>query len=104
MNGVPELLILRLLAEEEMYGYELVRAIHARSDGEFPLGEGVIYPLLHSLESDGLLKTRSEECKGRVRLYYRLTRKGTKRLGELRDEYSRVRDLITSMLERPSLA
>ena len=104
MNGVPELLLLRLLAEREMYGYELVGAIRERSRGAFPLGEGVIYPLLHSLEADGLLSTRSEPVRGRTRHYYRLTKKGRKRLAELQGEFTRVRDLVTDMLENPSVA
>ncbi|MFK7895310.1 MAG: PadR family transcriptional regulator [Myxococcota bacterium] len=104
INGVPELLILRLLSQDEMYGYQLVRTIRETTQGEFPMGEGVIYPLLHSLEADGFLKTRSEEIKGRMRHYYRLTRKGERRLSELSGEFMRVRDIVTSLLEKPSLA
>jgi PadR family transcriptional regulator, regulatory protein PadR len=44
MNGVPELLILRLLAHEEMYGYEIVQAIRSRTDAVVAVGEGVVYP------------------------------------------------------------
>lgn len=104
MNGIPELLILRLLAEEEMYGYELVREIRLRSHNEFPLGEGVIYPILHTLEADGLLNVRSEEIKGRTRRYYTLNRKGKKHLAALLEEYSRVRDVVTSILGEASRA
>jgi len=53
MNGVPELLILRLLQEEEMYGYEIVQAIRSRTDAVIAVGEGVVYPVLHGLERDG---------------------------------------------------
>ena len=59
MSGVPELLILSLLkAREEMYGYEIVAAIGATTGGVVTLKEGVVYPLLHTLEADGLLKTQ----------------------------------------------
>jgi PadR family transcriptional regulator PadR len=44
MNGVPELLILRLLQQEEMYGYEIVQAIRSRTDAVIAVGEGVVYP------------------------------------------------------------
>jgi len=46
MNGVPELLILRLLQQEEMYGYEIVQAIRSRTDAVIAVGEGVVYPVL----------------------------------------------------------
>src|SRR5437660_845719 len=52
MNGVPELLILRLLQQEEMYGYEIVQAIRSRTDAVIAVGEGVVYPVLHGLEGD----------------------------------------------------
>jgi hypothetical protein len=45
IDGVPELLLLRLLAQNEMYGYELVAKIHSISDGAFSFGEGCIYPI-----------------------------------------------------------
>ena len=52
MNGVPELLILRLLQQEEMYGYEIVQAIRRRTGAVIAVGEGVVYPVLHALERD----------------------------------------------------
>ena len=50
MNGVPELLILRLLESAEMYGYEIVHAISERTESVIVVGEGVVYPVLHALE------------------------------------------------------
>jgi PadR family transcriptional regulator PadR len=47
MNGIPELLILRLLEEQEMYGYQIVQAIRSRTDAVVSVGEGVVYPVLH---------------------------------------------------------
>ena len=106
INGVPELLILRLLSEREMYGYELVREIREVTKGEFPLGEGVIYPLLHGLEADGFLRARSEEVRGRTRHYYRPTRKGVRRLAELTGTFTRVHRIVGALLSdrEPHLA
>ena len=53
MSGVPEILILRLLADREMYGYELVQAIEVATGQAIKLGEGVVYPVLHALEESG---------------------------------------------------
>jgi PadR family transcriptional regulator PadR len=54
--GVCELLLLRLLAQREMYGYELGKTVQAITRQEIHLGEGVLYPLLHGLEVQGLLR------------------------------------------------
>ena len=61
MSGVPELLLLRLLEQREMYGYELVKAIKLVTGEAISLGEGVIYPVLHSLERGGALKARRKK-------------------------------------------
>ena len=50
MNGVPELLVLRLLRDGEMYGYEIVQAIRQETGEVVSLGEGVVYPVLHALD------------------------------------------------------
>lgn len=83
MNGVPELLILRLLEQDEMYGYEIVQAIRSRTDAVIAVGEGVVYPVLHGLESGGALRSRRKTVGGRSRIYYSLTPAGTRRLVEL---------------------
>jgi len=101
LNGVPELLVLRLLAEREMYGYQLVQAIRAATGEEIVLGEGVVYPVLHALERDGALAARRETVDGRSRVYYRLTPSGDARLGRLSDRWRRLQAGIAAVLERP---
>src|SRR5207245_8567978 len=80
MNGVPELLILRLLQQEEMYGYEIVQAIRSRTDAVIAVGEGVVYPVLHGLERDGALRSRRKKVNGRSRIYYSVTDRKSTRL------------------------
>jgi PadR family transcriptional regulator PadR len=80
MNGVPELLILRLLEDAEMYGYEIVQAIRDRTDAVIVVGEGVVYPVLHSLERAGALRSRRKTVAGRSRIYYSVTKVGSRRL------------------------
>ncbi|MDJ0909245.1 MAG: PadR family transcriptional regulator [Woeseiaceae bacterium] len=101
MSGVPELLLLRLLDQREMYGYELVRSIRSVTGEAISLGEGVIYPVLHSLERSGALKSKRKAVGGRTRVYYSLTAKGRKRLSALSGEWQRIQDGITSALETP---
>ena len=100
MSGVPELVVLRLLSRQEMYGYELVRSIRLRSSEAITLAEGVVYPTLHSLESRGLLKAREKLVEGRTRVYYRTTARGQKRMSELETEWNRVSGGVEAILGR----
>ena len=103
MSGVPELLILSLLkVREEMYGYEIVGAIGTVTGGTVSLKEGVVYPLLHALETDGLLKTQRRPAGGRTRVYYALTSKGIRRLYDLTDEWRRLGNAVERTLSRAS--
>ncbi len=76
LNGVPELLVLQLLARRPMYGYELVRAIEQSTGQVLEFGEGCIYPVLHRLEKDEFLAARRETVNGRSRVVYRTTAAG----------------------------
>jgi PadR family transcriptional regulator PadR len=104
MSGVPELLLLRLLDNREMYGYELVRSIREVTDEAISLGEGVIYPVLHSLERNGSLKSKRKPVGGRTRVYYSVTRKGRERLDKLQHDWQRIQTGIRSALESPGNA
>ena len=104
MSGVPELLLLRLLAQREMYGYELVRSIRLVTSEAISLGEGVIYPVLHSLERNGALKAKRRAVKGRTRVYYSLTAKGRRRLEGLQKEWNRIQSGINATLDVPGHA
>src|SRR5580698_8295170 len=96
LDGVPELLILRLLAHEEMYGYQLVAEIHRRSQGAFEFGEGCIYPVLHRLVKQKMLLERQQSVSGRTRRYYRLSTAGTKRLAQLENTWQQVANTIAA--------
>jgi PadR family transcriptional regulator, regulatory protein PadR len=102
--GIPELLILKLLQEREMYGYEIVQAISRATQEAVTPGEGVIYPLLHALEKDGALKAQSRPVGGRTRIYYTLTSKGVRRLFDQTDEWTRLTRAVQQVLRGPSHA
>jgi PadR family transcriptional regulator PadR len=99
MNGVPELLILRLLEGREMYGYELVQAIRMETSDVISIGEGVVYPVLHSLEGRGALKSRRKTVNGRTRVYYTVTRNGAKHLAGLVDQWSRITGAVRHLVK-----
>jgi PadR family transcriptional regulator PadR len=90
LNGVPELLVLKLLSRREMYGYEIVKAIQTETNGAFTFGEGCVYPYLHYLEKSRLVASTRKEVSGRARFYYRLTERGSKHLEALAGEWARV--------------
>jgi PadR family transcriptional regulator, regulatory protein PadR len=102
MAGVPELVVLGLLAAREMYGYEIARAIKATTHDALSLGEGVLYPALHTMESRGLVRARSSRVGGRVRIYYSLTARGKKRLDRLAKDWRRMSLSVDSILGSPS--
>lgn len=87
INGVPELLVLKLLSADKLYGYQLVKEIQKLNPQAFDFGEGCIYPILHSLEKDGLLQSEEVPVNGRMRLYYSTTEAGKARLDELSREW-----------------
>ncbi len=98
MAGVPELVILNLLREQEMYGYQIVQAIRTGSSGTLSLAEGVIYPVLHELKQEGALKARRQTVEGRSRVYYKLTAKGQTRLTALTRDWTGLTATIQAML------
>lgn len=104
MTGVPEILILRLLADREMYGYELVQAIEAATGEAIKLGEGVVYPMLHALEESGCLRARRKPVNGRTRVYYSVTAAGKKRLAAVIVDWNRITRAVSQVLQGVSHA
>ncbi len=98
MNGVPELLILRLLRNGEMYGYEIVQAIRQETSDVVSLGEGVVYPVLHALERNGAITAHKRPVNGRTRIYYALSPAGVSRLDDLARLWNRVTGAVQQVL------
>ncbi len=99
LNGVPELLLLSLLSRRAMYGYELVQAIRASTNGTLEFGEGCIYPILHRLEAEGMLGSKREAVAGRSRVIYRVTSKGSKKLATATTTWQQIVQAINHALQ-----
>jgi len=99
MAGVPELMILRLLQDREMYGYEIVQAVRAETGDVVSLGEGVVYTVLHALEREGALKSRRKTVEGRSRIYYAVTATGLRRYGDLANTWTTLAGAIQSVMK-----
>jgi PadR family transcriptional regulator, regulatory protein PadR len=98
-RGTLQYCVLSLLADEERYGFDLVRSL-AEMDG-MVTSEGTIYPLLSRLRRDGLVESNWQESpSGPPRRYYRLTTAGRSALEAFRLEWRRFRDAVDHFVER----
>lgn len=78
VSGSMTMLLLKLLEEKDMYGYEMIEALREKSNNVFELKAGTLYPLLHTMEGKGLIEAYEQEAGGKIRKYYSLTREGKK--------------------------
>jgi len=98
LRGAGPTAVLALLAEEEMYGYQLARALDARSSGALEMGHSTLYPLLYNLESKGLITSEERLAdSGRVRRYYRLTPDGRRTLRRQRAEWRSLASALAQL-------
>lgn len=96
-RDVNEALVLSVLSDGPMHGYQIALEVEDRSEGAFELQHGTLYPILHALEDEGLIRgSWSEE--GRRRKVYRLTDSGRRHLGaeawRLREGLARLVELL----------
>ena len=98
-KGSTPLLILSVLATEKMYGYQIMRELERRSEGYFSMTAALLYPALHRLEMDGLLKSGWQPGQGkRRRKYYTITPRGKKALTASRAEWEKfIRKMQTTL-------
>jgi PadR family transcriptional regulator, regulatory protein PadR len=94
--GFIKIHILHHAANEEVYGLWLIEEL--RHHG-YNLSPGTLYPILHSLEGERLLRSRSQAVNGKIRKYYRTTATGQR---TLRDAKERVRQLVREITEEPT--
>lgn len=100
MSGSTPMLILALLRDGDLYGYEMVTELAKRSDDTFQLKEGTLYPLLHSLEKNGLVKSYTKSApSGRERKYYRLTDAGRAQLEHKTQEWRQFSASVNAVLK-----
>ena len=97
-------LLLGILAEGENYGYALIQRVKELSNGRLEWTEGMLYPVLHRLEREGLITAEWKEGDtGRKRKYYRLTQPGKKAATREREQWLSVHQTL-SALWNPAVA
>lgn len=100
LSGSTTLLLLRLLREEDLYGYQMIERLRERSDNTFALKAGTLYPLLHQLETQGCVQSYERAADGaRVRKYYHLTDIGREQLETKTTEWERFTGAVDRMLK-----
>ena len=92
MAASTSMLLLKLLEEEDMYGYQMIRKLEERSDHVFSLKEGTMYPVLHALEEQGAVESYEKAAEsGRMRKYYHL--------GKKKEEWEKYEKAVHAVLE-----
>ena len=99
LSGSTPMLLLALLKDGDKYGYEMIAELAKRSDDTFQMKEGTLYPLLHALEKEGLVRSYTKAGPGgRERKYYRLTAAGREQLEYKEKEWKLFSEKVNAVL------
>ena len=100
VSGSMALLVMKLLEERDMYGYQMIEELKNRSDNTFHLKAGSLYPLLHSLEEKGYVSAYEQEAAaGKPRRYYHLTSQGHEALAEKEQSWNLYAHAVNRVLK-----
>ncbi len=103
-KGSSSLLVLSVLESKDMYGYQIIKEIELRSEKVFSFKEGTLYPILHTFEKDGFVKSYWDESEqGRKRKYYKITKKGLKALNDSRKEWENYSSAVGKVINGPAI-
>ena len=98
LKGSTNLLVLSLLENENMYGYQMIRKLSEKSQNVFELQEGTLYPILHSLEEKNYISSYWDETGAKKRKYYAITSEGKKHLKEKKQEWKTFSSGVNQVL------
>ena len=94
-------LILSILSEGESYGYAIIKRVRELSNGQMQWTDGMLYPVLHRLEAQKLIKSKWRESEtGRKRKYYKIKKEGTKVLKEQQNQWKVVYSTLRQLWEK----
>ena len=92
------LLVLSVLAREANYGYQVVRQLNHAGEGVFEWQEGTVYPVLHKLEKEGLVRAQWQQAdSGRKRKYYYITARGRDALGAQTEQWNAFNHMVQKL-------
>lgn len=87
LKGSTELLVLSVIENENMYGYQMIKELKMKSENVFEFQEGTLYPILHKLEEKRWISSYWDEVVGKKRKYYAITTEGKKQLDAKKEEW-----------------
>ena len=103
-RGSAELLVLHILMHEDTYGYRITQTFEEKSNGEYTMLEGSLYPILYKLEDAGYISSYTVKAGvRRTRKFYRIEDAGKKHYEEILRDYLVVTDCIFKILDRGGL-
>ena len=97
-SGSMTMLVLKLLEEKDMYGYEMIDTLAQRSNNVFELRAGTLYPLLRNLVNQKCLTSYEQEVNGKLRKYYSLTTIGKQLLKDKEKTWREYSDAVLSVI------
>ncbi len=98
LRGSTDSLLLALVGESPKYGYSIIKEIEKRTEGELRFKEGTLYPALHRLEEEGLIRGEWVSVKGMERRYYSLTERGGEVLQNRRRQWQQFSNAVDSII------
>lgn len=99
MKGSIDLLILSLLSQKELYGYEMTKVLRKMGEGQYEISEGTLYPALKRLERKEYIEGYWQESEAGRRKYYHLTDSGQTELERKRSSFSFLENLVRKSAE-----
>ena len=104
LKGSTKMLILEMVKDENRYGYQMIKKLKEKSNNVFEFKEGTLYPILHSLEEEGLISSYWDDTTGKKRKYYAITTKGKKSLKEKNEEWKIFSESVNRVIGGVSFA
>ena len=98
LKGSTSMLVLSLLENENMYGYQMIKELSTKSKELFELKEGTLYPILHALEQKNYIISYWDETGAKKRKYFSITKDGIKHLKEKKEEWECFSNGINEVL------
>ena len=99
IRGNTDTMVLKLLQEEDMYGYQIVKEIYKRSSNEYELKEITLYSSLKRLQTDKYIQSYwGDESKGGRRKYYKVTQEGLELYKIKRDNWDYSKNILDKLL------
>ena len=98
-RGIPEMLILRMLSDEDMYGYQMINEMNMRGKGLIDIKEGSLYgPLYRLIDKNYISENKVLVGKRRTRVYYHLEPLGVEYLNTIVDVYSKITEAVNLIM------